>query len=119
MNRLKLELTGVPLGDQVKVIYDYRSILEVDHRDSSVYVSLKDYFESSLHQCIPKVTIIPSGNTLEYTDKRTGIFWIKTDPGDPESILIYNKGTGTWRCKLDKYLYFLETWGLKCSYSLE
>lgn len=119
MNRLKLELTDIPLGDQVKVIYDYRSILEVDHRDSSVYVSLKDYFESGLYQSVPGVTIIPGGDTLKYTDKHTGIFWIALDPGNKDSALIYNKGTGTWRCSLDSYLYFLDKWGLKCSYSLE
>ncbi len=118
MNRLKLELTEIPLSDQVKIIYGYRSILEVDHRDSSVYVSLKDYFESGLHQCIPKVTI-PNGSTLRYTDKHTGIFWISICPEDTDLTLIYNKGTGTWRCSIDNYLYFLESWGLKCSYSLE
>ena len=115
MNRLKLELTGIPLGDQVKVIYDYRSVLEVNQEDSSVSVSLKDYFESGLYQDIPVVTV-PDGGTLKYTDKHTGIFWIVIDP---DLALIYNKGTGTWRCGIDNYLYFLETWGLKCSYSLE
>ena len=114
-NRLKLELTGVPLGDQVKVIYDYRSVLEVDQEGSSVYVSLRDYFESGLYQDVPVATV-PDGRTLRYTDKHTGIFWIATDP---DSTLIYNKGTGTWRCGIDSYLYFLETRGLKCSYSLE
>lgn len=115
MNRLKLELTGVPLGDQVRVIYNYRSILEVDPEGSLVYVSLKDYFESGLYQDIPVVTV-PDGGTLRYTDKHTGIFWIVIDP---DLALIYNNGTGTWRCSIDNYLYFLETWGLKCSYSLE
>ena len=118
MNRLKLELTGVPLGDQVKVIYDYRSVLEVDPEGSSVYVSLRDYFESGLYQDVPVATV-PDGRTLVYTDKHTGIFWIVIDQEDKDLTLIYNKGTGTWRCSLDSYLYFLETWGLKCSYSLE
>lgn len=118
MHRLKLELTRIPLGDQVKIIYGYRSILEVDQEDSSVYVSLKDYFESSLYRCIPVVTI-PNGSALRYTDKHTGIFWIVINQEDKDLTLIYNKGTGTWRCSIDNYLYFLETWGLKCSYSLE
>jgi hypothetical protein len=115
MNRLKLELTGIPLGDQVKVIYDYRSVLEVNQEDSSVSVSLKDYFESGLYRDIP-VVMVPDGGTLKYTDKHTGIFWIVIDP---DLALIYNKCTGTWRCGIDNYLYFLESWGLKCSYSLE